>query len=148
QNGERKQVREQARADLQAKEAAYQTAQRNFDRTGLAGRNGISASEVDATRNQLALARAEWEKAKAVLAQIEEGARAEDLEIARRQVEAAEAKVRAAEADLAKTRLIAPTDGKVLRVFGQVGGMVTPLSLMSKDPVLILADLSKRRVRA
>jgi multidrug resistance efflux pump len=146
-NGARQQDRERAKADLQAKATAYQIAQRNADRTGVAGR-GVSASEADATRNQLALAKAEWEKAKAEVALLEEGTRAEDIEIARRQVEAAQAKVQAAEADLAKTQLIAPTDGKVLRVYGQAGAMVTPLSLMSKDPVLVMADLSKRRVRA
>jgi multidrug resistance efflux pump len=90
-------------------------------------------------------AQAELDKAKADVNLIEEGTRTEEKEIARRQVESAEAKVEAAEAELAKTRLTAPSDCTILRVFGQPGAMV---SATNKDPVMIVADLSKRRVRA
>jgi len=146
-NGERHQVRERAEADVRAKKSAYENADREYQRQRLAG-GSASASDLDGAASRLTLARAELDKAKADLALIVEGTRAEDLIIARHQVESAEAKLQAAQADLAKTELRAPTDGRVLRVYGQPGAMVTPLSPMSKDPVMIVADLSKRRVRA
>jgi multidrug resistance efflux pump len=74
-----------------------------------------------------------------------EGTRAEDLAAARSEVVVAEAKLHAAEAELAKTRLLAPTDGKVLEVFAEPGELA---SMTTPQPVLIMADLSGRRVRA
>src|SRR5262249_48384769 len=50
-----------------------------------------------------------------------------------------------AEDELAKTRLLAPCNGRVLHVYaepGEAAGPATP------QPVLLLADLSRRRVRA
>src|SRR5439155_21215790 len=44
-----------------------------------------------------------------------------------------------------KTRLTAPTSGQVLQVFAEPGESAAPTS---GQPVLIVADLSKRRVRA
>jgi multidrug resistance efflux pump len=130
---------------VRAKKVAYENAQHEYERTARVGGGGASASDLDGARSRMALAVAELDKSKSDLALIEEGTRAEDLEIARRQVESSEAKLQAAEADLAKTRLTALTDGKILRVYGQPGALV---SSTSKDPVMILADLSKRRVRA
>jgi HlyD family secretion protein len=57
----------------------------------------------------------------------------------------AEAKLHSAEAELAKTRLLAPSAGRVLQLFAEPGEMASPTS---HQPVLIMADLSKRRVRA
>jgi multidrug resistance efflux pump len=143
-HGERKQVRMRAKAELEAKKTAFDNADREYERTS-AARGGFSAGSLDEARSRRSLAKAELDKAQADLALIEEGTRAEDLEIARRQVDSAEAKLQAAEAELAKTRLTAPSDGKILRVYGRPGAMV---SAASKDPVMIFADLSKRRVRA
>src|SRR5207244_3941932 len=47
--------------------------------------------------------------------------------------------------ELAKTRLTALTPGKVLQVFAEPGEMASPTG---PQPVMIVADLSKRRVRA
>lgn len=143
-NGERKQVRDEAEADVRAKQIALENAQGEYERARLGG-GGVSGSEVDGARTRMNQAKAELDKAKARLALIREGTRAEDLEIARRQVESAQARLQLAEAELAKTQLIAPSNGKVLRVYGQPGALV---SATNKDPVLILADLSRRRVRA
>ncbi len=142
--GERTQIITRARAVESAKQAAYRFAQDDLQRAQSA-RGGISASELDKTRTQLTLAKAEWDQAKADLAMLLEGTRAEDLAAARSQVEVAEAKLHTAEAELAKTRLLAPTSGRVLQVFAEPGEMASP---SSPQPVLIVADLSRRRVRA
>jgi multidrug resistance efflux pump len=143
-NGERTQVIARARAVEAAKQAAHRLAQEDWQRAQNA-RAGVSAGELDKARTQLTLARAEWDQAKADLAMLLEGTRAEDLAAARSQVEVAQAKLHAAEAELAKTRLLAPTDGKVLQVCAEPGEMACPTSA---QPVLIMADLSGRRVRA
>jgi multidrug resistance efflux pump len=142
--GERLQVRLRAQAEERAKAVALRLAKADYARAQQAGR-GISAGELDNARTRMESAQADWEKAKADLALIEEGSRAEDVEAARAQVQAAEAKLQAAEAELAKTRLTAPTDGRVLQVFAEPGELATPTSV---QPVMIVADLSKRRVRA
>jgi multidrug resistance efflux pump len=142
--GERSQVIARARAEEAAKKVAHGLAQGDWDRAQHGGR-GISASELDSARTRLSLAKADWDKAKADLALVLEGSRAEDIAAARAQMQVAEARLRAAEAELAKTQLTAPTDGRVLQVFAEPGELASP---NSAQPVLILADLSRRRVRA
>jgi multidrug resistance efflux pump len=143
-NGERAQVRRRSKSEVQAKQSAFNNARREDERLA-STRSGVSQSELDAASSWMSQAAAELDNAKADLALIEEGTRIEELEIARPQVEAAEARVQAAEADLAKTWLTAPTDCTVLRLFGEPEALV---SSASKEPVMIVADLSKRRVRA
>jgi multidrug resistance efflux pump len=46
---------------------------------------------------------------------------------------------------LAKTRLLAPSDGRVLQVYAEPGELAGPAAA---QPVLLLADASSRRVRA
>jgi multidrug resistance efflux pump len=144
QNGERRQIRDRAKADADAKATSYEQAKRDYERAVRSG-GGISAGDLDAARLRVSVAKADADKAKADLDLIAEGARSEDVRIAERKVEAAEAKLQAAEADLAKTRLVAPADGKVQRLWGHVGELASPTS---DNPVLIFDDLSKRRVRA
>jgi multidrug resistance efflux pump len=142
--GERAQVLARARAEEGAKAAAYNLALEDFKRAQNA-QSGISNADLSKARTQATLTRAEWDKAKAELAMLEEGTRAEDLAAAKSEVEVAEAKFHAAEAELAKTRLTAPTSGQVLQVFAEPGELASPTG---PQPVLIMADLSRRRVRA
>jgi RND family efflux transporter MFP subunit len=60
-------------------------------------------------------------------------------------LEEAEAKLRLAQAEFAKTRLTAPCAGRVLRVYAEPGEQAGP---MTAQPVLLLCDDSRRRVRA
>jgi len=53
-----------------------------------------------------------------------------------------------AEAELAKTRLLAPSDGRILQIFAEPGEQAGPDRLTTPQPVFLLADLAKRRVRA
>ncbi len=142
--GERTQVIVRARAEEQAKAAAYHNAQDEWKRAQTSAAS-LSASDVDGYRTRLSLAKADWDKAKAELALAEEGSRTEDIAAARAQVDVAEARLRAADADLAKTRLVAPTSGRVLQVFAEPGETASPTT---PQPVMIMADLSCRRVRA
>jgi multidrug resistance efflux pump len=64
---------------------------------------------------------------------------------AKARVASAEAQLHLAEAELAKTYLRAPTSGRVLQVYAEPGELASP---NSPQPVLVLADVSRRRVRA
>jgi multidrug resistance efflux pump len=141
--GERVQVRERARAEEQSRHEAYEVARREYARV-TAARVGASASEVDSAQSKYNQAKHDWDKAKADLKLIEEGSRPEDIEVALRQTEAASARLHLAEAELAKTRLLAPTGGQVLQILAEPGEMAGPTSA---QPILIMADLSHRRVR-
>jgi multidrug resistance efflux pump len=81
-------------------------------------------------------AKAEWERQREL-----RNSRA----VSREQSEAAYFRWVRAREQLAQTRLVAPTAGRVLRVYVEPGEMASP---ESPQPTLVLADLSRRRVRA
>lgn len=60
------------------------------------------------------------------------------------QLELAQARLELARAELAKTQFRAPWDGRVLRIWVEPGALVGPDSAQS---ILLLADVSRRRVR-
>jgi multidrug resistance efflux pump len=144
-NGARPEERKAAAAVEAAKRALYRQAEADYRRTEKLGSGTVSQQQRDTDYFKMLSLKAEWEQAKASLDLIEAPPRAEDVAVAESQVEAAEARLRLAEAELAKTRLVAPTDGRVLQVISEVGEMVSPTQA---QPVLIVADLSKCRVRA
>jgi multidrug resistance efflux pump len=90
-------------------------------------------------------ARAELDHAVAELAVVEAPARADEVAAAEARLAAAWARLQLAQADLAKTCLTAACGGRILRVFAEPGELAGPTST---QPILLLADLSKRRVRA
>jgi multidrug resistance efflux pump len=65
--------------------------------------------------------------------------------LAQHRLEEARARLHTAQAAHAKTELRAPWDGCVLRVFAEPGAQVGPTSA---KPILLLADASRRQVRA
>jgi len=67
------------------------------------------------------------------------------LQKARADAEVAHAELDLAQAELAKTLLRAPWAGQVLRVYDEPGALVMAAS---PRPILMLGDVSKRRVRA
>jgi multidrug resistance efflux pump len=143
-SGERTQVIARARAEEKARVATLQQAQDDWDRAKTLP-TGLSRADLEGYRTRLSLAQAELEKARADLRLLEEGSREEDIAAAVAQVEVAQAKLHVAEADLAKTRLTAPSNGTVMQVFAEPGELASPTSA---QPVLIVADMTRRRVRA
>lgn len=143
-NGEREERRRAAEAAEAAKKILHEEAKAELERTKRSG-IGASRQQLDAAAFRVQQTRAEWEMAKAEKELVLAPPRAEDVALAEAQVSAAEAKLRLAEAELARTRIVAPTDGLVLQVFAERGEMAGPTSA---QPVLVLADVSRRRVRA
>jgi RND family efflux transporter MFP subunit len=119
-------------------------------------RNEPQKCQVDLARAAVAQARAEYQQCKS------ESDRTQKLGVAvvsrerfegdhfkaqkaLAQLEEAEARLRLAQAEFAKTRLTAPFAGRVLRVFAETGEQAGP---NTAQPVLLLSDDSRRRVRA
>jgi multidrug resistance efflux pump len=145
-NGERAEKRKAAAALESAKRAVHELAKTDFERSQkLAGTPAVTTEKRDLDRYRMLHAQAEMEQAAAERALIEAPARADEEAAAEGRVRAAEARLRLAKAELGKTYLKAPFAGRVLRVFAEPGEMAGPAS---PQPLLVMADLSKRRVRA
>jgi multidrug resistance efflux pump len=145
-NGERAEKRKAARALEEARRALFQQAEADHKRSQrLARDRSASAEQYDTDYFRMLRTKADFEQASAERALAEAPPRPDELAAAEGRVAAAEARLRLAEADLAKTRLLAPRAGRVLQVYAEPGEAAGPASA---QPVLLLADLSRRRVRA
>ena len=145
-NGERAETRQATAALEQAKRVALQQATADWKRNQrLAEQNTISREECDRSYFTMTRAQAELDAATAERRRVEAPARADEMAAADSRIASAEAKLHLAEAELAKTRLMAPISGRVLQVFAEPGELAGP---STPQPVLMLADLSRRRVRA
>jgi RND family efflux transporter MFP subunit len=109
---------QRAEALVKRREADCDGARDNYERLRRSG-SGASMANLKQAETALSAARADCDMARA------------DLQQAR--------------AELAKTRLLAPWDGRILRVYDEPGALVGPASAR---PILLMADVSRRRVRA
>jgi multidrug resistance efflux pump len=145
-NGERREKRSSLAAAERAQEVVYRQAAAEYKRARrLGGSRSISQEELDNSYFKMLRAEAELKRLRAEHALVEAAARSDEVEAAEARVAAAEARLRLAEAELAKTCLRAPYAGRVLQVYAEPGELAGPTSA---QPILLLADLSRRRVRA
>jgi multidrug resistance efflux pump len=142
-NGERAEKRKSAAALTESSRALYLQAKAQYERSRRAG-IGVSHEQLDREFFAQRHAEAQWKKAEAENALIEAPARADEMAAAEGRILAARARLARAQGALAKTRLCAPFAGRILRVHVEKGDFVGP---NSTQPLLVLADLSKRRVR-
>lgn len=145
-NGEQPEKRK-ALADAElALKAMYEHAQAKLKRIQTVSDKGVgSADQLEDALYTLERVRAEYERAKSERALVEAPAREDEVLMAEARIRAAEARLALAKAELARTRLLAPSDGTVLQRFAEPGDMAGPASL---HPILVLANLSRLRVRA
>jgi multidrug resistance efflux pump len=145
-NGERREKRRSLAAAERAQEVLYRQAVAEEKRARtLGGSRSISQEELDASYFKMLRAEAELKRIRAERSLVEAAARSDEVEAAEARVAAAEARLHLAEDELAKTSLCAPYAGRVLQVYAEPGELTGPTSA---QPVLLLADLSRRRVRA
>jgi multidrug resistance efflux pump len=145
-NGERAERRRAAAAIEEARKVVLQQARTELERSRkLVENRSASREEYERSWFTMLRASAEYDEAVAERALIEAQARPDEIAIEEGNVAAAEARLRLAEAELAKTRILAPTSGRILQVFAEPGEQAGPAMA---QPILLLADLSKRRVRA
>jgi len=142
-NGERQEKRKALAAVENAKNAVYLQARANYQRSQKLLSPLVSAEQRDLDYFRMLKAQGELEQARAERALAEAPARADEVAAAEGRVAVAQANLRLAEAELAKTRLLAPTSGQILFVYAEPGELAGP-----SKAILLLADLSKRRVRA
>jgi HlyD family secretion protein len=145
-NGERAEKRRAVAAVEEAKRAAYQQTKADWERTHkLVEARSTSREQGDRDYYSMLKSKAEWDEAAAERALVEAPARADEIAAAEARVAVAEARLRLSRAAWAKTRLLAPNDGRILRVYAEPGEVSGP---STAQPVLLMADLSRRRVRA
>jgi HlyD family secretion protein len=145
-NGERAEKRRALAAKASACKATYEQAKAEYDRARpLSANRGVSQEQAEAAYFKMLRSEAEWKEAQAEHALAVAPARTDEVKAARAKIAAAQARLELAQAELAKTVLRAPCAGRILQVYAEPGEAAGPAS---SQPVLLLADLSKRRVRA
>jgi len=133
-----------ADADAAATAAQHRSAeQARSDRLGKLG--ALATTLVDADDAAARVATAQAAAATARYQSLAKGTRSEQIEEAAAAIALAQAELDAAKVTLDQTRLIAPTDGVILRRTAEVGALVT---LMTPSPVLSMADLRQLELRA
>jgi multidrug resistance efflux pump len=143
-NGERAEKRQALAAIVAAKKAVFEQAEHDYQRYTRGGA-GVSSNELDSAKARYHVAKAEHLQANSEYELINAPARHEDVNEAKARVKLAEAKLTQVQAELEKTRLRAPSDGCILDVRVEAGTIASPTSA---EPIIVMADLSKRRVRA
>jgi len=133
-----------ADADAAAAAAAHRSAeQARSEKLGKVG--ALATTVVDADDAAAHIATAQAAAATARYHSLAKGTRAEQIDEAAAAISLAQAELDAAKVMLDQTRLIAPTDGVILRRTAEVGALVT---LNTPIPVLSMADLRQLEIRA
>jgi len=133
-----------ADAEAAAAAAAHRGAeQARSDQLGKVG--ALATTVVDADDAAARVATAQAAAAAARYQSLAKGTRREQIEEAAAAITLAQAELDAANVTLDQTRLVAPTDGVILRRTAEVGALVT---LMTPSPVLSMADLRQLEIRA
>jgi len=145
-NGERDETVEVARNELLRVRVEVEQAKQRYDRAiELQKRNAITSEEMDDRKSQYKSALAAQKLESSRIAEIEAPVREDDLAIADAKVAQAEAEVALAKTELEKSKLVAPTDGLILRVAREPGQLLGPQDI---QPLLVMVNTEKMRARA
>jgi len=144
-NGARDQERAEALAAVKAAEAVMINARLEAARRRKLAVDGIvSREEADRSERDFEVARARYDQAVQHHATLDVGAREEDQSRAAADVALAQAQLDEARAALAKTYVLSPVNGVVLRKHRKAGEGV---STQFDSPIVTVADDSRLRVR-
>lgn len=125
-NGPRRQELEEARAQVEEYKATLVQAETELARNrGLFSKNAVSQSGYETTLFQRDVAKARLARAESIINLLEEGARKEDVEIARAALAQADAALKKAKIAAADAELVAPNDGILLTRVVEPGAMTT-----------------------
>lgn len=149
--GNRPQDIAQAEAAVERTTATYHNAERDYARQRrLRASDAGSQQALEAARTARDEAAAELESARQALSLQREGARSEDIDAARNQLQASLARADQAQTALDDTRLYAPADATVLARVREPGSMVDAsapvLTLSLRDPVYVRAYIAEPRL--
>lgn len=144
--GSRTEERQAAAQRTAAAKAVLAQASAQLERSRqLSESSAISKSSYDEARRDDGVAAAEYQRARRNEELVNAGPLAEEVAKADADLSAAEHRIQLAQEKLGKCVVRAPIDGTVLRVLLRQG---ESFALVSPRPVLTLADLGGRRVRA
>lgn len=125
-NGPRTQEIEEARAQSEEYRADLALAETEFQRNAnLIKNNAVSASDYDSAESTRNVAKARLDRSLAILSELEEGSRKEDIAAAKARLAQAEANLERAKIALEDTTLAAPNDGVILTRVAEQGAVVT-----------------------
>jgi HlyD family secretion protein len=145
-NGNRGQEKRETIALVREAEAILANAKLERDRReSMLARGAISRTEFDSADREYNVAAARLTAVQERASLTDEGFRVEDRKRAEAELERAKAQLAEAEAMLAKTVIQSPIDGVVLRRKLRSGESV---QAGADDPVVVLGDISKLRIRA
>ena len=138
-------VVEFAKAEARRAHAEMVNADARYERVRkLAQNSAATPQDLDNAAAQVGATRASYQAALAKVNEAAAAPRQEDLNVAEANIALEAERVRYAQAMLAKTRLLAPSDGLIVQRRGEVGELVGP---DSERPVAVLSDISEIRVR-
>lgn len=144
-SGGRPQERDEAwAAAKQAQMVMEQNLREAKSRDALLKKNHIAAEETDRAWKEYYVAKEAHKEALLRFELTDRPFRSEDIKKAAFSVNASEAKLHESEAELTKTRLIAPINGTVLRLMRKGGEAV---SVLFDSPVLALGDITTLNIR-
>jgi multidrug resistance efflux pump len=139
--------------DVVAAQSALKKAQVELDQAhnqyervqGLQDSRALSLQEVDRRRFAYEQAESQFQEAQANLNKIKAGTWKPDLEIAHLEIEQAKASVERVEADIQRTIIRSPIDGKVLQVKIHAGE--SPAAMAAKGPLMIVGNTNEMYLR-
>jgi len=144
-NGARPQERRESEAYVVEARAVREQARAERDRRRfLLERGAISRSELEAAEREFAVAEARVEATGQRASLVQAPTRDEEIRRAEAEVASAEARLAEARALLARTVIVSPIDGVVLRKNKRTGESV---STQGTTPIVVLGDTSRLRVR-
>jgi multidrug efflux pump subunit AcrA (membrane-fusion protein) len=145
-NGARMETREVSRAQVSVAIAEVKQARRDLLRgEALYKKRAIAQEEWEDRQHAYDQSIANYELAKARLAEVEAPARQDEVAIAKAAIDEAQAQLNQARTQLGRTSLRAPSDGLVLRVAVEPGQLTGP---DSSEPAIIMTNAQQLRVRA
>lgn len=146
-NGARNQERSEAFSSARAAEAVMNNAQAEMVRRQKLWAAGVtSREELDRYTREYDVARARYQEAAEHHSLVDDRAREEDRSLAEANLKLAQARLEEARARYAKTFIVSPIDGTVLRKHHRNGESVSN-SATAPDPVLTVGDKGVLRVR-
>ncbi len=146
-NGARSQERMEVLASVREAMAVMNNARTEMKRREeLLDAGTISREEAERYRREYAVAREKYEGTLEKHSLIDSLAREEDRELAKADLKLARAHLEEARSQYAKTLILSPIDGRVLRKHHRNGESVSNSSLIA-DPVVTVGDTRRLRVR-
>jgi HlyD family secretion protein len=141
--GARREEIEAARAEVNSAKVALENARRKFKRVrNLYSENVATREQYDDAMAYYEMMRARYDEVKRRFDMLRKGAREEEIKIARANYEKARAKLRMAEIQMKRTKVIAPISGYIVSKFVEVGEVVS-----AGAPVAKIANLDEVYVR-